>query len=414
MITRHATPSLATTTHAVLSHAVTTLAALFAAVSIGTMLPSVVAAQGATSMAGSVVVSLLGQAPTDGDATQPSASATANQLAQQAYQLTKSADSLAEYTRIIDLCRQARESKPSEKIDVYAKQLMAWAHNRRGESLADEGNQDKALEDFEEAISLDPTRWAAWHNRGVSFAIQKRYDEAISDFRRTIKLKPNYATARFNLGELLYETGSIPAAIDSYNEALRLKPDDATAYNSRGHAYFVQATKQQDARRQRQDYTNAIRDYTKAIQIDPEFAAAYTNRGDTYYDLGDFERTAQDYRAAVRLDPNLGRAYQSAAWLMATCPNPRYRDENLAVQAAEKAISLDGDQDFSYLDTLAAAYANAGDFEKAAETQSRVIEMLAEEDAGPFRLRLELYQESKPYRTPLGSGAAETSSNTGQ
>ncbi len=75
-----------------------------------------------------------------------------------------------------------------------------------------------------------------------------------------------------------------------------------------------------------------------------------------------------------RLDHRSGRAYQSAAWFLATCPVDRYRNADLAVQAAEKALELDGETDIKYLDTVAAAYANAGQFDKACQMLARILE----------------------------------------
>ena len=60
---------------------------------------------------------------------------------------------------------------------------------------------------------------------------------------------------------------------------------------------------------------------------------------------------------------------------MATCPDENFRNPALAVEAAEKAIALDGDSDYRYLETLAAAHANAGNFDAATVAQKKVIEL---------------------------------------
>ena len=77
------------------------------------------------------------------------------------------------------------------------------------------------------------------------------------------------------------------------------------------------------------------------------------------------KRAATDYRGAVEIDPNLARAYQGAAWLMATCPDEKFRNQKVALQAAKKAIEIGGDDNARFLDTLAAAYADTGQFERS-------------------------------------------------
>ena len=83
---------------------------------------------------------------------------------------------------------------------------------------------------------------------------------------------------------------------------------------------------------------------------------------------------------------------------MATCPDDRYRNSQLALEAAEKAIKLDGRADFKYLDTLAAAYANAGEFDKAKHTIAEAIRIAPKERIAPIQHRQELYQRNESYR----------------
>ncbi len=269
----------------------------------------------------------------------------------------------------------------------YTRQFMAWAHNRRGELRADADRSAESLEDFATAARLDGTKWRYFHNRGVSLATLAKYDAAVADFDQTIRMNPNYANAYFNRGELRYEKQDFAGAIQDYTQAIRLAPKDASAYNSRGHAHY-----------RLEHFREALDDYNLAVRIDPTNAAAYTNRGDAYADQGQYAEAAHDYRTAIKLSPKLGRAYQSAAWLMATCPAENFRNPALAIEAAEKAIALDGDSDYRYVETLAAAQANAGDFDAAAATQKKVLALAPPEQRQRATSRLEEYHKGKPYR----------------
>ncbi|MHB1036235.1 MAG: tetratricopeptide repeat protein [Pirellulales bacterium] len=320
-------------------------------------------------------------------------------LLQRAYEATKTAETERDYSEIIRLCQQCLEGKLQPAAGDYARRLLSWAHNRRGEIFAAAGRDEDSLAEFEASVQYDRTRWRAVHNRGVSLAQLGKYDQAIADFDRTIRLNPKFVNAYFNRAELLYEQRDYTAAIEDYSQVLRLDPKDAAAYNSRGHAFY-----------RRGEFRSALADYTKAIEIDPANAAAYTNRGDVYADMTYYSQAARDYRAAIRIDPNLGRAYQSAAWLMATCPDQRFRNAQLAVDSAKKAVALDGDGDYRYLDTLSAAYANAGNFDLARETQAAVVEKAPKDDAARYRKRLALYQQGKPYRDGAPLAAQVTAS----
>ena len=119
---------------------------------------------------------------------------------------------------------------------------------------------------------------------------------------------------------------------------------------------------------------------------------------------GSHDKAIEDYNEVLRLAPNAASAYNGFAWLEATCPDSRYRDGKLAVINAKRVYELDGGKTGGFLDTLAAAYAESGDFDKAREWQSKVVEMAEEDknatekDKQEYRSRVDLYKQGKPYR----------------
>ncbi len=129
----------------------------------------------------------------------------------------------------------------------------------------------------------------------------------------------------------------------------------------------------------------------------PNYAPALVNRGDAYVDIGRYGDAAADYRTAIEADPEHARAYQAASWLMATCPDGHYRDEKLAVEAANKALQLDG-ENYRNLEALAAAQASAGQFAEAKETQEKAIAKAPRDQLVAAEKRMALYQQDLAYR----------------
>ncbi len=338
------------------------------------------------------------------------AQSSAASLIKQAYQRTSSAASAEQFTEIIDLCGRAEAAGVNQEQSDYLKRLLGWSHNKRGELYADQaaaasdaGDADEAarwdalaLEDFERSVAYDPTRFKTLHNRGVSYALAGNYQAAVADFTRVIELHSEHANAWFNRAEIRYELGQLDQAIEDYTEVLRLTPRDFGAYTGRGHAHFL-------AGRLRV----ALADYEQALALQPRSADAHANRGDAHQGLGLWEQAAEDYRQAVRLDPHSARAYESAAWLMATCPDERFRNAELAQQAAAKAVELRGDAppDVGQLDTLAAVQANAGRFDEAQQTLAGAITLASGVVKSELQNRLRLYQAQQPYRLSTSSGA---------
>jgi tetratricopeptide (TPR) repeat protein len=311
----------------------------------------------------------------------------ADQTIKEAFQKTRTAAGLDDFSAIISLCQDGLNQGTSAENAAYAHKLQAWAHNKRGEKYADLHNDKQAMEDFEAAIKLDPKLWKAIHNRGVSKASLSDIKGAMSDFDQVVRLNPDYANAWYNRGELKYDQGDFAGALADYNRAIGIEPRDAGFYNSRGHTQYRLGRLRE-----------ALSDYNRAVGIDPNNAAALVNRGDAYREQAIYGPAASDYREAIRLDPKLGRAYLSAAWLMATCPDQRYRNTDMAIKSAQKAIELDGDKDYRYLDTLAAAHANAGDFDQAKSIANKAVNATPQKEMANVRQRLELYQSGRPYR----------------
>jgi tetratricopeptide (TPR) repeat protein len=318
-----------------------------------------------------------------------------------AFSKTQTARTIADYTAVIEACQQGLAAGVDRNTADYAAKLMAWAHNRRGEAMlktigpktADDARtkvEQESLAEFEAAINLDDACWRAYHNRGISLAQMRDFDGAMKDFDKAIALNPNHADAYYNRGELKLGSHKYAEAIADYNQALKLNPNDAAAYTSRGHARWGAGQHQA-----------AVDDYNRAMRIDPKNALALTNRGLAYSDQGMYDRAAVDFRKAIELDAKLGQAYQGAAWLMATCPDERFRDSKKAVEAASKALELDGWNDYRYIDTLAAAYASAGRYDDAKTTISEAIKHAPQDKAevlAELNDRAALYEQQKPYR----------------
>jgi tetratricopeptide (TPR) repeat protein len=330
-------------------------------------------------------------------AAKPALSA-ADQTIKDAYQKSKTAATLEDYQRIVSLCQDGIDHGASAESAAYANKLSDWAqarvHNKQGEKFIADSDEKAALSEFEAAATLDPNFWRALHNRGVSRASMGDAKGAQADFDAAIKLNPNYANAWFNRAELKYAKNDFAGALDDYNRAIQLQPSDPGFYSSRGHAkYHLNRVNE------------AMADYNRTVQLDPNNTTWLIDRGDAYREQGLYQPAAADYRQAIQLNPKMGRAYLGAAWLMATCPDARFRETDKAISAAQKAIDLDGDKDYRYLDTLAAAQANAGQFDAAKKSVNLALEVVPPKEMSKVRQRLDLYESGRAYRE---GGPAET------
>ncbi len=206
-------------------------------------------------------------------------------------------------------------------------------------------------------LAISPVSWGASDitQQGVAFLKAQRFDEAVKVFSKAIKDNPQ----------------------------------DAQAIHFRGMARYYQGNTDQ-----------AIADYTRAIEIDPQLAQAYTSRGVALFSKGEYQQAKNDLRQAYSQNPKDTNALNQMAWMLAVCPDPRYRNGKKALDLARRVINLKTTPNF--LDTLAAAYAETGRYKEAARVQRKVIALLSQEERlnniEIYLDRLKRYEAHEPWR----------------
>jgi tetratricopeptide (TPR) repeat protein len=99
-----------------------------------------------------------------------------------------------------------------------------FSYNNRGIAYSDIGQYDRALEDYNKVISMNPDYSSVYNNRGVVYSRQGLYDMAIEDFSRSIVLTPNFSDAYNNRGVAFDKAGRFDKAIEDFQKAIVLNP----------------------------------------------------------------------------------------------------------------------------------------------------------------------------------------------
>jgi lipoprotein NlpI len=195
----------------------------------------------------------------------------------------------------------------SAVVAVAATLFVAYRANEavalynRGNAYAAKAQYDRAIEDFDQAIRLDPKYALTLYDRGIAYGAKGQYDRAIEDFDQAIGLDPKYALAFDGRGVAYAKKAQYDRAIEDFDQAIALDPKYALAFYSRGVAYAAKA-----------QYDRAIEDFDQAIALDPKDAPAIYSRGIVYFNKGQFAVAARDFEQSLSI--NAAQAY-GVLWL---------------------------------------------------------------------------------------------------
>ena len=231
---------------------------------------------------------------------------------------------------------------------------------------------------------------AAEHlTRGNEALARGDSERAAAEYGEAIRIDPEYAFAYYDRGNVRLAGNDLDGAIADFSAAIRLVPDLAYAYVNRGNAWMRKAS-----------YRRAIEDYDQAIRLKPRFPPAWRNRGSAWLAQREYARAVADLEQALRLDSRNAGALDSLAWILATCPEDALRDGKRAVDLAWDAAGLTEWRNPVFLGTLAAAYAENGQFDEAERWQREALGLLPSESAAAAeaRQRLALYRAGRPLR----------------
>ncbi len=167
----------------------------------------------------------------------------------------------------------------------------------RGNDCYEKNDFDRAIENYNMAIVLNPNFSEAYFNRGLAYYNKKNYEKAISDYNKSAELDPRNPVIYNNRGDAFYRKQEFENAILDYDKAISLNPNYLKAFYNRGLAYACQ-----------QDYERAIEDFNKVIELNPEFSEAYHIRGLAFDYMQDYTKAIADYDKAIELKPDFQEA----------------------------------------------------------------------------------------------------------
>ncbi|MFY9802067.1 MAG: tetratricopeptide repeat protein [Candidatus Acidiferrales bacterium] len=249
------------------------------------------------------------------------------------------------------------KSDQMESIAVPASDLYRIIDNAL--ALQQGGDNAAALAEWKKALALDPNDARANNGIAISLSVAGDSDQAITYLQKATEISPDFFEAYYNLGLELAKKNRVDEAIAAWLNTVRIRPNFAAGHENLGYAYYLQ---------------------------------------------GKFADSLTHLRLALQSDPDRVSDLNLAASLLATCPDASLRNSNDALAFADRAQQLTKGQDAAILDTLSAAYAEAGRFPKAIEVERQAISIATQQGkpalAETLNAHLTRYESHSPLREP--------------
>ncbi len=207
---------------------------------------------------------------------------------------------------------------------------------------------------WQDTLNKNPNCWLGYNNLGFFVFTSGRVDEAIALYKRALEINPQHLDTCINLGVALFQKGRTEEAISYYQKAVEISPHEADAHNNLGHALFKVGR-----------VNEAIAHLQKAVEIAPQSLTARNN----------------------------------LAWALATGPVPSLRNGVQAIALAKQSLQLAGGSNPELLGTLAAGYAEAGQFSNAVAAAQQALQLATKQ--GNQALSTKLYGELGRYQSGL-------------
>jgi tetratricopeptide (TPR) repeat protein len=240
---------------------------------------------------------------------------------------------------------------------------------------------------YRQALDVTDGNYLAYRALGNALLGQQRFDEAEQNFEAAALLAPGWSAPRLGLGDVAMARGQTEQALRAFEDELKRDPKNTDAAGRYGLALGLQG-RHAEARVQLERALEANRGTAELHRAMAEVEAA----------LGNFRASVRHGREALRLRPDHTEAANNLAWTLATCRDPTIRNPEEAIHLIED-VALASSEAW-LLDTLAAAYAAAGDFDRAVATASRAADLADDVDAREIRAHLSLYRSGKPFIAP--------------
>lgn len=285
--------------------------------------------------------------------------------------------------------------QPPDPIKSHLAKLVTgyWTHILAGKLAFSAGRYTEAAESFKKAIEVDPKKAHAIVNLGSTLAQLNKPKEAIARFKAALEIEPENIASNFNLGMMYINSGNYEKGIKHLQVVVKNAPKDSQAHLILADAFLKE-----------QQFGKAIEHYRTALSLDPGLIWGWVDLSSALSSTGQHGEALKVLEEAHSRMPYDGPIAHALARLWAISPELDQRQGQKALELALKVYqSL---EDLEHARTVAFAYAELNQCDKAVEWMKKAIKLATKSNQGTkilenLKSNLEYFKTNRPCRVPV-------------
>lgn len=289
--------------------------------------------------------------------------------------------------------RNPDETRPTESTPVANPALES---RNQGLNSLTSGDNEKAIEAFNQAVKLNPNDADSYYYLGSTYIVLKKYEEAAAAYEKAIRLNPKAADADtyYNLGNAYFELKKYPEAVKALTKATTLEERSSEdVYIDLGDAYSKMY-----------NWQEAIKAYNKALEIKPDVADpdVYYNLGVAYDAQNQGDKAVEFYQKAIAHNiTDAAGAYYKIGFAYYNSNKQPEAVEAFKKELETKSDDLNAANAYFYMGEY---YSDQRKYAEAIEAYKGTIRINPKDDLAYYNLAV-AYHNSKP---PLMKDAIST------